>query len=460
MARRSPFEPDPEFEYPLPYRLAQFLLGASGQFGDYTQGLAAQSKGASDVLESEARLDVSRDELRRRREESAAKLASRQQTNQFFQNLARQGPGGALEGITDPANMDPAALKFALEHLIPKRFEPPATAAPGVGVYNPATGQYDVKVPERPPATAAPGAGIYNPQTGQYDVKVPERPPQTAAPGAGIYNPATGQYDVKVPEGPPRTAAPGAGIYNPETGQYDVRVPKETEPKTPTETVVALDAARARLAKKGILEPTKEQLGEEVEEGKGKRAAETAGAIEKARLGVPNPMRPEESKLWRGLISTQNQLDDIDELIASPNVNLSKIAGGIRPWVTEVIQTGKIGSIPVDPKLFGGPLTREENQLLAALYNAADLVLRQRSGAAINESEFERLMQIMANPGVQPDVIKDRLALQRQNNLRELDTLEHQARSMQFLVPTRPERRSVLPPQRGGAAPAGFTRVR
>lgn len=241
---------------------------------------------------------------------------------------------------------------------------------------------------------------------------------------------------------------------DPETGAVTELAPGMPEPPKPKEPPAPSAErdwhamATDQLTKELGRVPTEPEVAARArklsEDSATRHDAATAGAIEKARLDVPNPMRAEESKVWRQTLTAQGKLDDIAELVQSPNVNLSKIAGGIQPWVNEVIQTGKIGPIPIDPKLFGGPLTREENMLLGAMYDAADLTLRQRSGAQINEQEFKRMLQFLAAPGVRPEVILDRLQLQRHNNERELDLLEHQARESKFIVPSRPTRKPLL----------------
>jgi hypothetical protein len=277
------------------------------------------------------------------------------------------------------------------------------------------------------------------------------------------------------------------GVENPNEGAISQRVEKNKAAGRPvTETGLLLDLARARARDQGNLTPSQDDLVKIAEEIRRERSPEnwhgqaedelkqsgkpytwadvqkranelkeasatrvvTAG--ERARQDVPMRMREAESKLWRDTVNTQGKLDDLKELVGSPNVNLAKMAGGVRPWVNEIIQTGKIGPIPIDPTSFGGSLTREENMFLAALYDAADLTLRQRSGAQINETEFKWMLQFLAGPGVRPEVLIDRLDLQRHNNARQLDILEHQAREEKFIVPSRPPRQPLL-----GESPAG-----
>jgi hypothetical protein len=187
---------DPNFEYPLAYRLAQFLLDSSGQVNQYDQGLRQQSAGAADILESQGRQDIAKDELARRKRadadaagEAALKANRRTASSNLIKALGKgASPEEALAGI-EPGDLDPESYKFALAHLTKRPEAAPPTIAPGHGVRN-KEGGYDVPIPlaekpERPPATVAPGHGVRNP-SGGYDVPVPlaDKPEKPESPSA------------------------------------------------------------------------------------------------------------------------------------------------------------------------------------------------------------------------------------------------------------------------------------
>ena len=185
-----------------------------------------------------------------------------------------------------------------------------------------------------------------------------------------------------------------------------------------------------------------------------------AGAAERARLEVPNPMTEPMSKKWSGLTDAMGMLDTMQGLLRSGQVNLPKIAGGIKPWVNAIVQEGKIGPIPV-PEALLPTYTSEERQFLASLMDYADQVLRQRSGAQINEQEFKRMLTFLAHEGVRPEVILDRLKVQDSKLDREMGSLEHLLKSQRMLVPPRmPRERSApagLPTPPPGIGPPGLS---
>lgn len=180
------------------------------------------------------------------------------------------------------------------------------------------------------------------------------------------------------------------------------------------------------------------------QQGRSVVAGASAGAVEAARLAVPNPMDVESGKVWRGLTNAMGVLDHMTGLIGSGRVSLSRIAGGIKPWVNEIVQSGKIGPFPVPEGLLPS-YSSEERQFLALLNDYADLVLRQRSGAQINEQEFKRMLSFLANEQVRPEVIIDRLGLQDRRLEREMGSLEQLLKSQRMIVPSRQPRQGLRP---------------
>ena len=184
---------DPNFEYPLAYRLAQFLLGAGDQLGQFGQGQLQQSTSATNVLEAQGREELQRDVLGERRREADLKAkeradaaaraaAQRNTTNQFYKSLAAMG-GTTLPEVDDPSSLDPSAFKFALEQLVPK---PDEYTSGDLGIFSKRTGEVKVPKPEKPepPEYVSGDLGIFSKLTGEIKtpkVKEPKEPPAPSA---------------------------------------------------------------------------------------------------------------------------------------------------------------------------------------------------------------------------------------------------------------------------------------
>lgn len=177
---------DPNLEYPLLYRLAQFLMGAGDSLGQYGTGLQKQSAAASDVLESQGRQDLQTDVLAERRREAALKDQRRRTSSSFIAALGKGTQAGqALVDLGESASdLEPDAYKFALADLT-KRPEPLEFASGDLGIFNKRTGEVKVPKPEKPapPEFTSGDLGIFNKTTGEIKTPKPEKPekPQRAA---------------------------------------------------------------------------------------------------------------------------------------------------------------------------------------------------------------------------------------------------------------------------------------
>lgn len=164
----------------------------------------------------------------------------------------------------------------------------------------------------------------------------------------------------------------------------------------------------------------------------------------------PLPARTPEGRLkdFEAIDLAQGQLNEMLRL--APTVQLPQIAGGLAPWVNSIIQTGKVGPIPI-PEAIRGTLSDDQNRFLALLLDYADQVLRLRSGAQINEQEFRRMLGFLASPDVTPQVIVQRLMLQQDFLKAKRGAMENALRSGGYRVPGA----SVpsLAPQQGAAPP-------
>jgi len=155
--------------------------------------------------------------------------------------------------------------------------------------------------------------------------------------------------------------------------------------------------------------PTPEQVAKAITDHE---AALTARAVDAARqqglaaAQIPARTPVEQQKATESIVSARSQMTELARL--APAVNLPSLVGGIRPWANQIIQTGKIGPIPIP----AGSLTPEQNRFLALVQDYADSVLRLRSGAQINEQEFQRMLAFLMQPGVTADVFTARMQLQ------------------------------------------------
>ncbi len=160
---------DPRYNYPVGYGLGTAALGLADILGQgfdryHRQSqdeLGQQNQQQNYLLKLQELLASEQDRTAARQQTATDRTSAleragtmRTNTNQFYRALAGQS-GATLPDVQDPSSLDPTALKFALEQLVPK-----------------------VKAPPVPPSTIAPGHGVLNPQGG-YDVPVPlaEKPP-------------------------------------------------------------------------------------------------------------------------------------------------------------------------------------------------------------------------------------------------------------------------------------------
>lgn len=262
----------------------------------------------------------------------------------------------------------------------------------------------------------------------------------------------------------PLQGGPGTEFIDPTTRQPFYKVsPEPKEPPAPTAARDFHAIARKQLGTNASPEDISERARMLSEAAETRVAATSAAAVERARLDVPNPMDADMRKQWMGITDSVGRLDTMTELLGSGKVNLKKIAGGIAPWVNEIVQTGRvglplIGEFPV-PEALLPSLTREEYQFLSSLHDYADLVLRQRSGAQINEQEFKRMLTFLAHPGVRAEVIIERLALQDQRLEQSMKTVEHLLTSQRSIVPPRmPRSTPKSPKSQSQAIPPGLHR--
>ena len=117
-----------------------------------------------------------------------------------------------------------------------------------------------------------------------------------------------------------------------------------------------------------------------------------------------------------GLALGRTQLAEMKRL--APTVRMDKIVGGINPWLAQIDATGRIGPIPL-PKGLLQSFTDDERRMLALAENYADRTLRDRSGAAVTDSEFVRMLRFLVSGASTPAAFAARLQLQEDLSVAE-----------------------------------------
>lgn len=173
----------------------------------------------------------------------------------------------------------------------------------------------------------------------------------------------------------------------------------------------------------------------------------TARAVDAARqqglaaANLPARTPVEQQKVLQDMALARSQIAELTKL--APDVNLPNLVGGIRPWANQVIQTGRIGPIPIP----AGQLTPAQNRFLALTQDYADSMLRLRSGAQINEQEFQRMLGFLVQPGVNADVFMARMQLNGDLLRARQGIVTETLKGAGYRAP------SVVPPDLSGGAP-------
>ena len=172
-----------------------------------------------------------------------------------------------------------------------------------------------------------------------------------------------------------------------------------------------------------------------------------------AAQGARTP--PETMKRLEELDVARSYLSKMSALAQSPNVRLDKIAGGIRPWINNVIQTGVVaGFIPVKGL---GTLTEDEMKFISLTQDYADTVSRIRSGANIPVGEMTRLLAFLPDQRLTPETLRARIKLADDTTLARIKIIEERARLGGYRAPSveTPAPIGDAPVPSGGALP-GF----
>lgn len=179
------------------------------------------------------------------------------------------------------------------------------------------------------------------------------------------------------------------------------------ELETGVRTRLAADpAARAVIDAGGI--PNEAQIRSAIALAN-QDAINRASAVGQNAANVPQRTPTETMRRLEDLAVAQTYVDDMRRL--SGIVRLDQVLGGLRPVINEKIQTGRLGFIPL-PESVTSRLTPDELRFLSLTQDYADTILRLRSGAAINESEFRRMIGFIPEQSATPAAFVERLKLQ------------------------------------------------
>ena len=146
-----------------------------------------------------------------------------------------------------------------------------------------------------------------------------------------------------------------------------------------------------------------------------------------------NPPEPEMNKVQAGTMGLA-KLGLIRSMVGREDVRLKDILGGINPWLNQIKQTGVVfGVIPV-PASIAGDLSPAERLLLSEVSGYVDDMLRLKSGAAINEAEYQRMFGFLIAPAAEPKSFLVRLGQAEQNTEATLGVIRQSLRQGNFRV--------------------------
>ena len=166
---------------------------------------------------------------------------------------------------------------------------------------------------------------------------------------------------------------------------------------------------RAELKRAGVEgKPTPKQVGAAIDRAETNAVARSAAQGREA-ANIPARTPAETLKRVEELTASRSILAEMKRL--APRVDLPNLVGGATPWLNQIIQTGRVGAFPV-PSGLAGKLTPEQDRFLALTQDYADSVLRLRSGATINEAEFQRMLGFLTERGVKAETFMARMDLQ------------------------------------------------
>jgi hypothetical protein len=198
----------------------------------------------------------------------------------------------------------------------------------------------------------------------------------------------------------------------------------------------------------------------------GAKIAALEARAAKAELGKAPPEASQ--KVFRDTGLVDQKLGELMRLLDSPNVNINKIVGGIRPWVNKIIQQWGQPNSPTPPpgtstgaietKGLKG-LTADEMRFLGLLQDYGDSVLRQRSGAAINNNEMARMLAFVADQSVTPQTVKVRLTTARDINLAARENERKLLESMKVYEVPAPYTPPPVTPQRSTLSGESLSRT-
>lgn len=199
----------------------------------------------------------------------------------------------------------------------------------------------------------------------------------------------------------------------------------------------------------GTREPNANEIGQAVERVQKREYDQRIAAAREQGLAaadIPQRTPIEMMKDMRITAMARAQITELRRLSVLPSVRLDQVMGGLRPWFNQVAETGKVSIMPVSPESFGG-LNTDERRLLAVARDYVDSVLRMRSGASINEAEYERMLTFLPTETVTPTTFMTRLGSQDDLLRAKDDTTRQMLSTGGYRVPSIPLPSLAPPPE-------------
>jgi hypothetical protein len=142
-----------------------------------------------------------------------------------------------------------------------------------------------------------------------------------------------------------------------------------------------------------------------------KRQGAIAATGERAKLEVAQPAPQGALQGFMNLERSEAIMGNINTL--AKKVDLSRVGGGLQKTLMDIATTGQFHGIPI-PESLRPSFTPAEIRLVQEMENAADIVLRQRSGGQTAETELKRMFSFLASGRMTADALTESLtAIQR-----------------------------------------------
>jgi hypothetical protein len=164
-----------------------------------------------------------------------------------------------------------------------------------------------------------------------------------------------------------------------------------------------------------------------------KQQGDIAATAERTKLEVKQPAPQGAQDKFANLERSEAIMANINSL--AKRVDLSRIGGGLQKTLTDIAMTGTYNGIPI-PEGLRPTFSAEEIRLVQEMENAADLVLRLRSGGQTAETELKRMFSFLASGRMTAEAMKESLTMLQRALDTERRILTDQFNNNRWLVPS------------------------